>query len=320
MKNTIRALLMAACAAGACLAAGAAHAQAFPDKPLRLVTPYPPGGGTSLHASIITAVAEQHFGQPMISVIRAGGGGVVGASEVMRAPADGYTMLFGDPTLNTLRPQVENLPFKVNDFVPVARINYSPVIFVAGPKAPFTDLRGMVAWAKANPDKLVYSSDNVNGLTYVAFEMLKLRSGSSMRGVELGGGGPAIAQLLGGNTMAYAGLPVVVGDHIKSGAVKPLCVTDDVRLEAFKDIPTCREAGADVVWRFWLGAMVPRGTPPERVAALSEGYRKMVQDPGFKSLIARIGSKIDFLDHKAFAAVLTDEARDLRTLYDSMKK
>jgi tripartite-type tricarboxylate transporter receptor subunit TctC len=320
MKYTLKSTLVALCAAGAVLTGGAAVAQTFPDKPLRLVTPYPPGGGTSLHASIITAVAEQHFGQPMISIIRAGGGGVVGAAEVMRSPADGYTMLFGDPTINSLRPQVESLPFKVDDFIPVARINYSPVIFVAGPKAPFTDLKGMMAYAKGNPDKLIYSSDNVNGLTYVAFEMLKLRSGAQMRGVELGGGGPAIAQLLGGNTMAYAGLPVVVGDHIKSGAVKPICVTDDVRLDLFKDIPTCREAGADIIWRFWLGAMVPKGTPPERIAFLSDGYRKMVEDDGFKRLITRIGSKVDYLDHKAFAAVLADEARDLRTLYDSIKR
>jgi tripartite-type tricarboxylate transporter receptor subunit TctC len=307
-------------AAALALFAGAVAAQPFPSKPLRLVTAYPPGGGTSLHASIITAVAEQHFGQPMISVIRAGGGGVVGANEVLRAGNDGYTMLFGDPTINTLRPQVENLPFKVEDFVPVARINYSPVIFVSNPKAPFTDLKGMIEYARGNPDKLVYSSDNLNGLTYVAFEMLKLRSNTKMRGVELGGGGPAITQLLGGNTMAYAGLPVVVADHIKSGTVKALCVTDDVRLEAFKDVPTCKEAGADIIWRFWLGAMVPKGTPPDRVAFLSDGYKKMVEDPGFKALIGRIGSKIDYLDHKAFAAVLADEAKDLKALYDNLKK
>ena len=301
-------------------AACAASAQTFPDKPLRLVTPYPPGGGTSLHASIITAMAEPHFGQPMISVIRAGGGGVVGAAEVLKGAADGYTLLFGDPTLNTLRPQVEKLPFQVNDFVPVARINYSPVIFVTSAQAPFSDLAGMVAYAKANPGKLAYSSDNVNGLTYVAFAMLKMKTGTDMRGVELGGGGPAITQLLGGNTMAYAGLPVVVGDHIKSGKVKPLCVTDDVRLEAFPDVPTCREAGADVIWRFWLGALVPKGTPPERVAALSDGFKKMTEDPGFQALIGRIGSKIDFLDHEQFATVLDEEAKSLKDLYAEMKQ
>lgn len=322
MNRTLRTTLAALCAAGTLFGAAAvpASAQTFPDKPLKLVTAYPPGGGTSLHASIITAVAEQHFGQPMISVIRAGGGGVVGASEVLRSPADGYTMLFGDPTINSLRPQVENLPFKVDDFVPVARINYSPVIFVAGPKAPFSDLKGMIEYARANPDKLVYSSDNVNGLTYVAFEMLKLNSGTKMRGVELGGGGPAIAQLLGGNTMAYAGLPVVVGDHIASGAVKPICVTDDVRLANFKDIPTCAEAGSEIVWRFWLGAMVPKGTPPERIAFLSDGFKKMVDDEGFQRLIKRIGSQTNYLDHTAFAAVLQQEVKDLKKLYDNLTK
>jgi len=318
MNRLIKKSLFTLTAVGA-LFAGPVIAETFPDKPLKLVTAYPPGGGTSLHASIITAVGEQHFGQPMISVIRAGGGGVVGAAEVMRSEADGYTMLFGDPTINSLRPQVEDLPFKVNDFIPVARINYSPVIFVAGPDTPFSDLQGMIDYAKSNPDKLVYSSDNVNGLTYVAFEMLKLKSETKMRGVELGGGGPAITQLLGGNTMAYAGLPVVVGDHIKSGAVKPICVTDDVRLENFKDIPTCTEAGAEIVWRFWLGAMVPKGTPPERVASLSAGFKKMVDDKGFQRLIAKIGSKTDYLDHEAFAAVLEQEVKDLRTLYDNLK-
>ncbi len=313
--NAVRATTL-----GLAMLASPVMAQSFPDKPLKLVTAYPPGGGTSLHASIITAVAEQHFGQPMISVIRAGGGGVVGASQVAGAEADGYTMLFGDPTINSLRPQVEKLPFKVDDFIPVARINYSPVIFVAGPKSPFDDLAGMLAYAKDNPDKLVYSSDNVNGLTYVAFEMLKLRSDTKMKGVELGGGGPAITQLLGGNTMAYAGLPVVVGEHIKSGAVKPICVTDDVRLDGFDDIPTCKEAGAEVVWRFWLGAMVPKGTPPERVAFLSDGFKKMVDDNGFQRLIKKIGSKTDYLDHEAFAKVLDAEVKDLRALYDSLNK
>jgi len=297
-----------------------ASAQPFPNKPLRLVTPYPPGGGTSLHASIITATAEAFFGQPMISVIRAGGGGVVGATEVMKSANDGYTMLFGDPTLNSLRPQVEALPFKIDDFVPVARINYSPSIFVAAANAPFSDLKGMVEYARANPDKLVYSSDNLNGLTYVAFEMLKKASGTRMKGIEFGGGGPAMTQLLGGNTMAYAGLPVVVADHISSGKVKAICVTDTVRWAALKNIPTCEEAGTRIIWHFWLGAMVPKGTPQDRIDMLSAGFEKMTKDPGFLALIGRINSKVDYLGSKEFARVIADEQKDLKVLYDSIKK
>lgn len=306
--------------AAAALAALPLAAAAFPDKPIRFVTPYPPGGATSLHAAIITTAAEPFFGQPMISIIRAGGGGVVGATEVFRSPADGHTLLFGDPTLNSLRPQVEKLPFTTDDFVPVARINYSPVIFVTAPNQPFKDLKGLIDSARAAPDKVVYSSDNVNGLTYVAFEMLKFHTKTRMKGVEFGGGGPAINALLGGNTVAYAGLPPVVGDHIASGKVTPLCVTDNQRLARFKDVPTCAEAGAPVQWLFWLGVLAPKGTPPDRVQRLSDGFAKLVKDQGFQTLIGRINSQIQFMDHKEFAAELQRERAELRRLYDSLKK
>jgi tripartite-type tricarboxylate transporter receptor subunit TctC len=302
------------------LAAAPSFAAEFPEKPIRFVTPYPPGGATSLHAAIITTVAEPFFGQPMISIIRGGGGGVVGTTEVARAPADGYTLLFGDPTINSLRPQVESLPFKVDDFVPVARINYSPIIFVTLPSASFSDIKGLIAYARANPGKLAYSSDNVNGLTYVGFEMLKYYSKTTMKGVEFGGGGPAMTALLGGNTQAYAGLPAVVGDHITAGSVKALCVTDSTRLQRFKDVPTCAEAGAPVQWLFWLGVLAPKGTPQDRVEKLSDGFAKLVKDPGFLALVGRINSSIQFLDHKAFAQELAKERGELKQLYDTLKK
>lgn len=277
------------------------------DEPIRFVTPYPPGGSHSLHAGIITTAAEPHFGQSLISVIRAGGGGAVGATEVANAPADGLTLLFGDPTINSLRPQVEDLPYGVEDFVPVARINYSPAIFVASADAPFATMEEMVSFATDNPGDLVYSSDNLNGWTYTVFELLKARTGADMSGVEYGGGGPAIARLLGGETMAYAGDISVVGEHIESGALVPLCVTDTVRIEALPDVAACPELGYDVVFQFWRGVLAPAGTPPEVVAALSDGFEALMQDEGFLRLIGRIGSSIQFADHEAFGALLSQE-------------
>src|SRR5262249_19210144 len=128
--TTRRSIASLATTATAALALTSA-ASAFPDKLLQFVTPYPFGGSHVLHASIITTAAEPHFGQPMISVIRTGGGGVVGAEHVLKSAADGHVMLFGDPNLNSLRPQIEQLSFSVGDFIPVARINYSPWVFVA---------------------------------------------------------------------------------------------------------------------------------------------------------------------------------------------
>ena len=291
----------------------------FPDKPITFVTPYPPGGSHSLHAGVITTVAEPYFGQPMISVIRKGGGGVVGAAGVLKSKADGYTLLFGDPTINSLRPQVEKLPYTTDDFKAVARINYSPAVFVARADAPFSDLKSMVAYAKENPDKLVYSNDNKNGFTYTVFEMLKFKTGTKMKGIIYGGGGPAVAKVLGGETMAYAGAPSVVGEHIKSGKLKGICTTDFEPWPSLKDVPSCKSLGADLIFHFWRGVVVPKATPEKVVARLSEGFEKLVKDKGFLRLIGKIDSRVGFLGYKEFDKLLKKEQSDLKALYESLK-
>lgn len=287
----------------------------LPDEPIRFVTPYPAGGSHSLHAGIITAVGEDFMGRPLVSVIRGGGGGAVAAAEVARSTPDGSMLLFGDPTINSLRPQVEDLPYEMDDFVPVARINYSPAIFVTTPDQPFDSIGGMVDYAAENPDELVYSSDNRNGFTYTVFELLKTNADVEMRGVELGGGGPAVTQLLGGNTMAYAGDPSVVGEHVVSGALIALCVTDTERHPDFEEVPTCQEEGFDVVFQFWRGVMAPKDTPEEVIAALSDGFERMTQDEGFLRLINQIGSGIQFLGYQEFGELLKQEQEALREAY-----
>ncbi len=304
----------------AVLMTGAAAAQGFPDKPVRLVTPYAPGGSHSLHAGVITSLAEAHLGQPLISVMRPGGGGAVAASEIAAGPADGYVLLFGDPTINSLRPQIEALSYKIEDFVPIARINYSPAVFIVGADAPFNDLKGMVEYARANPNKLVYSSDNVNGFTYVAFELLKKSSGTEMKGIQFGGGGPAIAQLIGGHTMAYAGDPALVVDHITSRKVKAICVTDIQRHPTVPDVPTCKEAGQDVVWQFWRGILVKKDTPQEAIDKLRDAFKKIAEDEGFKKLIASIRSSVNYLDGPEFATVLQREQADLKAMASNLKQ
>lgn len=312
-----RTLMAASLTAAATLTGGQALAQEshLADEPIRFVTPYPAGGSHSLHAGIITAVGEDFLGRPLISTIRGGGGGAVAAAEVARSTPNGSMLLFGDPTINSLRPQVEDLPYEMDDFVAVARINYSPAIFVTTPDQPFQTIGELVDYADENPDELIYSSDNRNGFTFTVFEMLKSTADINMRGVELGGGGPAVTQLLGGNTMAYAGDPSVVGEHLDAGTLVGLCVTDTERFEAYADIPTCQEEGYDVVFQFWRGVMAPAGTPPEVVAELSDGFERLTQDEGFLRLIGQIGSGIQFLDHEAFAEALKAEQAALGAAY-----
>jgi len=297
--------------------ATAAGAAEFPSKPISLVIPYPPGGATSLHGGIVATGAEPVFGQPMVPVIRAGGGGVAGAAYVLKQPADGHTLLLGDVTINSLRPLVEkDIPFKVEDFTPIARVTLDPLVFVASPAAPFKTLKEMVDFAKANPEKLVYSSDNLNGWTYVAFKALQKATDTKMKGIEFGGGGPAVANILGGNTMAYAGAPAVVGEHILSGKLVAICTAGEERAPTLKDVPTCKEAGADVIWQVWLGLLVHKDTPADRVAVLREKSRALLEDKGLLSLVGRINSKISYLDRPEWEKALATEQTRLKAIYE----
>jgi len=305
------ALLGAAFLGGALFSAPAA-AQTYPDQPVRLVIPYPPGGALSILGAIITASAEAHLGQPMLSLSRPGGGGAVGATFVAQSKPDGYTLLLGDPSINVIRPVVEKLPYNADDLVPIARITYSPFIFVSSKSAPFKTVKELVEYAKNNPGKVVYSSDNVNGWTYTAFELLKKRAGIEMRGVEFGGGGPAVTNVIGGNTMAYAGVPSVVQEHLNSGTLNALCVSDTKRYAPMPDIPTCAEAGVDVQWGAWIGVFAPKGTAPERVTKLRETFKALVEDKGFQTLAGRINADLAYLDAEEFGKTLKADMDALR--------
>jgi tripartite-type tricarboxylate transporter receptor subunit TctC len=289
----------------------------FPNQPIKLVIPYPPGGALSVLGALVTTSAEEHFGQPMISLVRAGGGGATGSALVAQSEPDGYTLLLGEPTIVSLRPQVENLPYKIDDFIPIARLTQSPILFVAADGAPFSDLKGMIDYAKSSPNKLVYSSDNKNGWTYTAFELLKNATGTEMKGIEFGGGGPAITNVLGGNTMAYAGDPGILIDHIKAGKLKPICIADSARYALLKDVPTCKEAGADVEWGLWIGVLAKKGTPADRIEKLRSSFAALAQDKGFLRIMARTNTSLAYMDGDQFAKFVADEQASLKKLYGS---
>lgn len=160
----------------------------------------------------------------------------------------------------------------------------------------------------------------MNGPTHIVFLLMEQKTGAKMWPLQLGGGGPAITNLLGSNTMAYAGDPSVVGEHILGGKLKGLCVTDTQRWASLPNVQTCREAGIDIVFHFWRGVLVPKGTPADRVAKLSEGFGKLVKDEGFLWLMKAIHSNIAYLDHTTFAEYLTGEQKQLKELYETMKK
>lgn len=315
-RRLIPALGSVVVAVAIAVAAGQAVAE-YPDRPVRLVIPYPPGGAASLHAGVIATVAEPYLGQPLIMTIRAGGGGIKAAEYVSKQKADGYMILLGDITINSLRPLVEDVPYKISDFTPIGRVTLDPMVFVGAKNAPFNSIKEMVAYAKANPGKLLYSSDNVNGWTYVAFKTLTKMTGTEMRGIDFGGGGPAVANVLGGHTMAYAGAPAVVGPHIQSGALKPLCTAgSEKRASTLPNVPTCKEEGFDVVWEVWLGLFVHKDTPKPIVAHLRKAFTGILKDKGMLRLVGKINSEINHVEGGAWVKGLAAEQARLKKLYE----
>lgn len=311
-RTVLHAVISAAtvCTIGALPATVAA--EQFPDQPVRMVIPYPPGGALSVTGAVIATAAEAHLGQPMVSLIRAGGGGAVGATFVAKSRADGYTLLLGDPSINVIRPVLEDLPYTADEFVPIARFTHSPFVFVANKDAPFKSMKELVAYAKDNPGKVVYSSDNINGWTYTAFEILKREADINMRGVEFDGGGPAVTNVLGGNTLAYAGVPSVVQDYIASGTLTALCVSDTERYANLPDVPTCVEQGVDIKWGAWIGLFAPAKTPEDRVQRLRTAFNALAEDDGFKALMKRINADLNYLDQPAFSEMLSADSKAVK--------
>jgi len=288
------------------------YAEDFPNQPVKLVIPYPPGGALSVTGAVVATSAEEHLGQPMLSLIRGGGGGAVGATYVATSKPDGYTLLLGDPSINVIRPELEDLAYEADDFTPIARITNSPFVFVANNDAPFKTMPELVSYAEEHPGEVVYSSDNVNGWTYTAFEILKRTAGIDMRGVEFDGGGPAVTNVLGGNTLVYAGVPSVVQDHIDSGSLTALCVSDQQRYEGLPEVPTCSEEGVDINWGAWIGVFAPSNTPEENIKKLRTAFKELSKDDGFNVLMDRINADFDYLDQPEFQQMLDADIKAVK--------
>jgi tripartite-type tricarboxylate transporter receptor subunit TctC len=274
MKWTRRAavLLLAACAV--------AQAQDWPTKPIRFIVPYPPGGGTDIIARIVQDKLATALGAPIIIDNRGGAAGNIGTDLAAKAAPDGYTFLF-TLSSHTINPTVyEKLPFDVEkDFVGVSMVASLPQIITANPSAPFSDLKGMVAYAKANPGKLNYASVGNGSPSHIAGELLKLKTGIDMVHVPYKGGGPAVTANLGGEVQVMiVSIPPAL-QHVKAGKLKALGVTTLKRTPAAPEIPTVAEALGlpDYEVDSWYALFAPAKTPAAIVARLQAEVAKVVQ-------------------------------------------
>jgi tripartite-type tricarboxylate transporter receptor subunit TctC len=268
-------------AVSAALPARPALAQAsFPDRPVRLVIPFPPGGPTDLMGRYLGQRLAAHWGQPVVIDNRPGASGTLGSSVVARAAPDGYTLVFSNNAthgaLEQLSPQ--NTPYRtLTDFAPVALIGIAPLIMIARASLPVSDARGYVELARQQPGRLTYASAAFGSAPHLASEMLRLATGIEIVHVPFNGAAPATQALISGNVDMYMGGASTVRPLIESGRAKALGVVYRQRLHAWPDLPTLAEQGiSSVEYDSWYGLLAPAGVPAPLLAQLNAAVRQVM--------------------------------------------
>ncbi len=279
-----------AAVASALVVATAGAQDAYPAKPIKIIAPVQPGGGVDLVARTIAERLGKALGQSVIVENQSGGGGIVGSQATARAAPDGYTLMIGYVGTHGTNPAVRKLPYDaVKDFSPIAMVGGTPNVLVVPPSLPVKTLPEFVAYVKANKGKLSYGSSGPGTLTHLAMEQFKVATDLDIQHVAYRGIGPAITDILGGQTQAlFPGLAAAL-PHIKAGKMRPLAVTGTKRHPLLPDVPTFEELGYkgfDGVQ--WYGIVGPANMPPAIVAKLNAEVNKALADP---DLAARLSSE-----------------------------
>src|SRR5215831_2654678 len=284
-----------------------ATAQEFPTKPIDLVVPYGPGGSHDLTARALASVAHQYLGQPLLVELKAGGGGAVGSQYVIRAKPDGYTLMLGGSGPNTIFALVQKAPIGPDQFIPIARINYSPAVFAVQAQAPWKTFRDVIDHMKKNPGKFNFANTGTWGAGDFPMRMVARAAGIEYNNIPYDGGGPALLAVLGGHAEASFLFSAQLLPHLGAGKMRALAVTDSKRMPQLPAVPTLQEEGVDVVFTQWRGVAAPRGTPAAVVDKLEAAFRQMSQDKSFQALVQQLGDEVHFLGAREFEAAWRQE-------------
>ena len=271
--------------------AATAWADDWPTKPVRFIVPYPPGGGTDVIARIVQSRLAEALGQPVIIENRGGAGGVVGTAEAAKAPHDGYTFLF-TLSSHTINPLLYKLNFDTErDFAAVTLIVSVPQLIAANPASPIKSMQDLVAMAKAEPGRLAFASVGNGTPSHIAGELLKLKTGIDILHVPYKGGGPAVADTIGGQVpLLFVTMPAAMS-HVRAGKLRPLAVTTIKRNPGAPEIPTVAEALKipDYEVDSWYALFAPAKTPPAIIARMQQAVSRTIQLPDVKQKLLEQG-------------------------------
>jgi tripartite-type tricarboxylate transporter receptor subunit TctC len=286
-------LHLAAGAAALSAVSCCAWAQAYPTRPVRIIVPFAPAGDTDLVARLIGPWLSERLGQPFIIENRPGAGTNVGTEAVVRAPADGYTLLLASPPSAINATLYERLNFNfIRDIAPVAAVIRAPFVMELNPSVSAKTVPEFIAYAKGNPGKISMASAGIGSGPHLAGELFKMMSNVNMVHVPYRGQGPALTDLIGGQVQLYfAGIPSSI-EYIRSGKLRALAVTTTTRSEALPDVPTLNDFLPGYEASFWGGFGAPKNTPAEIVDKLNREINAALVVPNVKARLADLGGTV----------------------------
>ena len=285
-----------------------AQAQTYPTKPIRIIVPFAPGGGSDFIARAISPPLHQAMGQQFIVDNRPGAGSTLGSEIALKSPADGYTLLLISGSYTTSPSLYKNLKYDpLNDMTPVIQTENGPYVVTVHPSLPVKNVKELVALAKSRPGQLNYASTGNGGITHLASELFALRTGIKIMHIPYKGTGPGVIDTIAGNTqMMVAAVSAVIG-HIKTGRLRGLAVSSPKRLSALPDTPTVMEAGYKYQVNNWHGVVAPKAVPKAIIDRLNSEINKAIKDPDFAKRIAQDGLEPAGGTPEAFGELLKRE-------------
>ena len=308
--NRSRAGVFASLLALAAASLAPAALAAWPEKPVKIVVPWAPGGSTDILARTVADKLAKSLGQPVVVENKSGASGNIGSELVAKSPADGYTLLFGSMSTHAINPALDpNMRFRgVDDFTPLALLAYVTNTMVAHPSVPASNVKEFIAYAKANPGKVSYASAGPGSTNHLSAALLEKMAGISMLHVPYKGGAPAVLDTVGGQVQVFFTAGTQSLPHVKAGKLKALAVTESKRSALLPNVPTVAETVPGYEMAVWYGAFGPAGLPADIQKRLNAEINRIMMLPDVREKMEAMGVEAVNETPERFLAIMRADA------------
>ena len=290
-----------------CILFSISASAAYPDKPITMVVPVPPGGILDAVARMIAPEMSKTLGQPIVIENKTGAGGNIAATAVAKSAPDGYTVLLGYSMFHVGNPSMyANLAWDpIRDFAPVSMLVVSPHVLAVNPSVPVNSLQELVNYAKANPAKLNYATSGNGSVPHIGVELFKQQNQLNITHVPYRGAGPAMLDVIAGNVQMTVATPPSLMQFVQQGKMKALAAAAKKRIPQMPDVPTSAEAGfPGFELEAWIGILAPAGTPPAIIATMNDAARTTLNNSQVKSALEKSGVELRYMNPSQFDATI----------------